>query len=229
MRTVRTSILLAAVALLLAGPRSVSSASKEYHHSSMNGAPWGGNWGWFHWPYPGLDEHQHVWWMKHYWNNAAIRDQIQNNKDGFEMEWFNGGQKTRCDVFHIRDVRSAVSDSAAVTALPPHDECGNPAGREQIELRIRDRSRIPVADESHPNVGISWAVVARAGSVPLVCPAPPPGQASCPYPETAEVNLEWKRGNLWLGKINLELCDDPGVRYRSAGSDPGGLAAPTNC
>jgi hypothetical protein len=93
-RYVRIVMLALAIALVL--PSVVRSANREYHSHGYQGAPDVGNWAWKNW-----SSGKHGWWMKQHWVQGSGSYGELRNGHGFEMEWYDGGNKTKCDIFEI--------------------------------------------------------------------------------------------------------------------------------
>lgn len=228
--------LLVALGLFLLMTSGVQAANATYHSAGVNGAPDVGNWAWRNHPNNGgRPQSVHIWWMKQHWLSHTQSWNNMKVGDKFEMEWFNGGSKSNCDIFSADHESKVHFSSTAVALVGFVNECGGPA-KEQVEVKIASKQRIPKAIQGVNNDGVSWAVVANAQNPIGPCAAPPPSAPSCPpspAPETTEVNLEWDRGNLWLGKGMLSKCSGSAVRYRTTGSDDASptsdLLQPTSC
>jgi hypothetical protein len=183
--TRRSVAALATVAMALALASLIGSGNKwralaqnaTYHNGGQAGRPNIGNWAWLN-NHPSLGAREMVWWMKHHWTDQGNYDLIRNG-DRIEMEWFNGGQKTGCDVFHVAGPHKVFTWGGAYKHIDIVSDCGSVLVREQVNFRIKDKSKIPLTTQGWSGPG--WAVIAERPSFPVPCPAPPPGQ-SCPSP-----------------------------------------------
>ncbi|MFN2251157.1 MAG: hypothetical protein ACK2UL_04505 [Anaerolineae bacterium] len=213
--------LVAAVCVVLP-PGRARAANREYHNHGYAGAPDVGNWAWHT-----RDNGEHVWWMKHHWVEGTGSYGELRNGQGFEVEWFDGGRRDKCDVFDVDPHRVHIS-SNGIAFLGVVNGCGTEHVLEQAEFMVVNKAALPQAVPGVNNDGVWWSLIGTVPDEPVPCPAPDPGGA-CRFPEVAEGNLEWKSGNTWLGKVSLGKCYLGPTRYRCTISDPAGLAAPNGC
>src|SRR3990170_3418866 len=196
-----------ALGVLILIPSTVTAKNTAYLNPlSPPGTPEIGNWAWVTRNKSGnAGVKEHIWWMKHHWIDAQNHFDLKNGAET-EMEFYNGGLETNCDVFNITGV---FLNAPGFRTFRPIDGCGNKSVKELVRVEVQNRSLVPLTPPTN-NVGPSWAAVAVIGPE---------------SPSTTEVNMEWEE-NLGIigrhkGKIYLQRCSFPSVpMYIVTNDDP---------